>query len=354
MTERITSRLFAILKVFLCVLSRFYSFCVGVAKAFPETLYQAKSKYNLNQDRFKRYVVCKKCHQVYFLNVCIDVTGSSRKSRLCSFKGLEKHQCGTLLLKFVELRSGTKIFLPFLTYCYIDLKTSMQRLLMRSHFVEKCEIWRHHNSSDSALRFIYDGKVWKDFQSYDGIPFLSEPLSFAFVLNIDWFQPYKHLSYSVGAIYLTVLNCQVTLDFMKTILYLLAFFLDHTNPSLLLTLTCNLWWMTCLSSGMESHLIFQKRVINVFVVHSFVCHVTYQLVVKHGFLGHTAHLGCAKCKKVFTGGFGQSNYSGFDRENWTWRSNESQQSDALKLLHCRTKTDLKQKSLHLVVVILFC
>ena len=82
-----------------------------------------------------------------------------------------------------------------------------------------------------------------------------------------------------------------------------------------------------------------------FVVHYFVCHVTYQLVVKHdcGFLSHTAHLGCAKCKKVFTGGFGQSNYSGFDRENWTWRSNESHRSDALKLLHCRTKTDLKQR-----------
>ena len=62
-----------------------------------------------------------------------------------------------------------------------------------------------------------------------------------------------------------------------------------------------------------------------------------------GFLGHTAHLCCAKCNKVFTGGFGQSNYSGFDRKNWTWRSNESHRSDALKLLHCRTKTDLKQK-----------
>ena len=114
---------------------------------------------------------------MYFLNECIDVTESSRKSRLCSFKGLEKHQCGTPLLKFVELRSGTKIFLTFLTDSYIDLKTSMQRLLMRSHFVEKCEIWRHHNTSDSALRLIYDGKVWKDFQSYDGIPFLSEAYS---------------------------------------------------------------------------------------------------------------------------------------------------------------------------------
>ena len=29
---------------------------------------------------------------------------------------------------------------------------------------------------------------------------------YAFIINIDWFQPYKHLTYSVGAIYLSVFN----------------------------------------------------------------------------------------------------------------------------------------------------
>ena len=32
-----------------------------------------------------------------------------------------------------------------------------------------------------------------------------------------------------------------------------------------------------------------------------------------GFLGHTAKLGCSKCLKVFPGGFGSTDYSGFDR-----------------------------------------
>ena len=44
------------------------------------------------------------------------------------------------------------------------------------------------------------------FKIYDGRPFLSEEYTYAFMINIDWFQPYKHLTYSVGAIYLSVFN----------------------------------------------------------------------------------------------------------------------------------------------------
>ena len=40
--------------------------------------------------------------------------------------------------------------------------------------------------------------VWKKFLNYNGRPFLSEDCSYAFIINIDWFQPYKHLTYSVG------------------------------------------------------------------------------------------------------------------------------------------------------------
>ena len=34
------------------------------------------------------------------------------------------------------------------------------------------------------------------------------------------------------------------------------------------------------------------------------------------FLGHNARLGCSRCYKEFSGGFGTTDYSGFDRENW--------------------------------------
>lgn len=49
----------------------------------------------------------------------------------------------------------------------------------------------------------FDGKIWKDFQRD---PFFSAPGNLAVMLNMDFFQPMKHVQYSLGAIYLTILN----------------------------------------------------------------------------------------------------------------------------------------------------
>ncbi len=57
----------------------------------------------------------------------------------------------------------------------------------------------------------YDGRIWAEFQEYNGKPFLSQPFTYRLMLNVDWFKPYKHLEYSVGAMYLTIMNlpCQI-------------------------------------------------------------------------------------------------------------------------------------------------
>lgn len=47
--------------------------------------------------------------------------------------------------------------------------------------------------------------VWKSFLVVDGEPFFTSRYSLG-LLNIDWFQPYKHVQYSVGAIYIAILN----------------------------------------------------------------------------------------------------------------------------------------------------
>ena len=54
---------------------------------------------------------------------------------------------------------------------------------------------------------MYDGQIWKDFQSPGGVPFLSVPNNIAFHINVDWFNPTQH---SEGAIYVSVMNlpCQ--------------------------------------------------------------------------------------------------------------------------------------------------
>lgn len=40
----------------------------------------------------------------------------------------------------------------------------------------------------------------------NGEDFLKSRYTLGLLINVDWFQPYKHVSYSVGAIYISILN----------------------------------------------------------------------------------------------------------------------------------------------------
>ena len=62
---------------------------------------------------------------------------------------------------------------------------------------------------------IYDGAVWQSFQSIDGKEFLSSRYLLGLLLNVDWFNPYKHVEYSVGAMYVAILNFPRHLQYQK-------------------------------------------------------------------------------------------------------------------------------------------
>ncbi len=78
--------------------------------------------------------------------------------------------------------------------------------MRRPDFALKCELWRKRDVPRNFLADIFDGNVWKDWQYVEGQPFLASPNNFAFMLNVDWFQPYEHSIYSVGALYMVVMN----------------------------------------------------------------------------------------------------------------------------------------------------
>lgn len=63
------------------------------------------------------------------------------------------------------------------------------------------------------LADVFDGKVWKDFIYIGGAPFLAAKQNYAFMLNIDWFQPFKHSLYSVGALYMVLMSLPKELRF---------------------------------------------------------------------------------------------------------------------------------------------
>ena len=79
-------------------------------------------------------------------------------------------------------------------------------LINRPNFLEKCDKWRERVTEDGLLTDIYDGRIWKDFLMFDGKEFLAVPNNLAIGLGCDWFQPYKHITYSVRVLYLVIFN----------------------------------------------------------------------------------------------------------------------------------------------------
>ena len=124
------------------------------------------------------------------------------------------HACNGALLKTVELKGGIIIHYPLQVFCYMPLYKSLQILLNQLGFHDLCEYWKRKNRENGIYNDLYNGKVWHDFQVYDGKPFLSEPFMFAF-LDINWFKQCKHNTYSVGAMYLTIMNLPRTKRFKQ-------------------------------------------------------------------------------------------------------------------------------------------
>lgn len=96
----------------------------------------------------------------------------------------------------VHSPSGVKLLFPFKIYCYNSLKSSLERFISRDEFEIDCEAWRERQTITDTLSDVYDGEVWKTF-SKDGTLFFEKKRNYGLMLNLDWFQPFKHLSYLI-------------------------------------------------------------------------------------------------------------------------------------------------------------
>ena len=79
---------------------------------------------------------------------------------------------------------------------------------------------------------VFDGWVWRDFQIYEGVPFLAAPRNYAFMLNVDWMQPFNHTTYSIGVIYLVLMNLPRAERFKKNNVILLGVIPGPSEPPL--------------------------------------------------------------------------------------------------------------------------
>jgi hypothetical protein len=105
-------------------------------------------------------------------------------------------------------------------------------MLQQRDFLRKCEQWRSREHATGTYSDIYDGDIWKEFIIHDEIPFLSIPNNYAFQLNVDWFNPFKHTQHSEGAIYLSVLNLPRKERFLQENIILVGVIPGPKEPSL--------------------------------------------------------------------------------------------------------------------------
>lgn len=324
---------------------RYSEIVAKIASKFPKSLYELQKHHRLVQ--FLKFVVCYKCNAIYEFTECVEQVGSQRVAKKCMTSpypnARDQARCNTPLVKIVELGNGKKVLKPYKTYCYNSLFSSLQYLLQLEGFAKLAEGWKIHKSSD-VLRDIYDGQIWKDFMSVNGVPFLSEQFCYALALNIDWFQPYKLTESSVGAIYLTVLNLPRSIRYKREYIILLGIIPGPSEPkrnvnSFLRPLVNELldFW-----KGMPMH------------VHGYDVRQTIRCALlcvssdmpasrkACGFLSHVATLGCSKCKKPFPGGFGNKDYSGFDIRNWPERNLADHRKSVNLILKAKTKTERDQ------------
>ena len=156
--------------------------------------------------------------------------GGEARSKLCTFVKYPNHskkyfrqKYGQVLMKEVKSISGKKMFYPVKTFCYLSIKESLRTLPLRPGFEIECEKRRSQNHSEDVLADVHDGEIWKNF-THDGTNlFSSKPHNYGVMLNVDWFRPFKHLSsFSIGGIYLVLLNLPYHLRFKRKNLFLVS------------------------------------------------------------------------------------------------------------------------------------
>ena len=339
------------LKYFILILGKaFQSHSIEeFSKQIPNTANNAYTCIGIVCNTFIEYVVCPSCHSVYEYQDCIQVVHGEKQSKNCSHIFFPNHPqlsrrkpCGTTLLKKVKSGRGCRL-IPIKTFPYMSLKTSLQSLASRPGFITACEQWRGRATTSpnyTYLRDIYDGKVWHDFHS-----FLSQPFSYLLTLNVDWFQPFKHTQYSVGAIYLTVQNLPRNIRCKEENVILIGVIPGPSEPNLVMNSYLSPLVEELMQGWENGFPVTTSENVNINIrvaLSCIACDIPASRKVC-GFLGHNAALACNKCLKKFSVTFGAPNdYSGYDRENWTARSNKLHRQQCQAIFREKTKTGIRK------------
>ena len=231
---RAVAWLLQLLGSLLVVLGHYSSKIGNIAHAFPSTLHQRTQylKEKLTLSSICRYVVCPACLSLYNYEQCLEKRGTQTVIKSCSECDLSRKHVNVPLLKTVITSTGSTKYYPKLVYPYTSLISSLQSLLSRPGFYQLCERWRQDFLQDrSLLSDVYDGKLWKEFLQFQVSSFLAAKNSIALMMTVDWFQPYKHRIYSVGVIYMAIMNLPRPIRFKRENIIIIGLLPGPTEPS---------------------------------------------------------------------------------------------------------------------------
>lgn len=307
---------------------------------FPDSLEKTYMMQNVDTNNFNKFVVCPKCHTVFEHSDLLRASLSN-----CSFVCFPRHphhqmrmKCGESLFKTVWTASGKQKFPPRKVFCYQSIIGFLRSLFKEPKLFHLMNKWKSRSIPPRIMSDVYDGAVWKSVVDVSGA------LTIALLLNVDWFQPYKHVAYSVGVIYITILNLPRQLRYRREHTLVVGIIPGLHKPKLhmssyleplvdeLLKLWRGIQIETC--HGMQ-----QVKAILICVA----CDIPAARKLG-GFLGHASEKGCSRCLKSFpTEKFGEKkDYSGFDRSKWPQRSVEDHRKHGIAWKHACTLSKRKE------------
>ena len=327
---------------------QFSAFPKTFTDVIPDNIKSARNTLGNSRDRFDRYVCCPGCDSLYRMSDCVlKKSNGTLESAECTFIRFPLHPqrchrkpCAVRLMKEIKHASGRKSFYPKRVYCYRSVIDSLQELLLRPSFAEQCELWRSQQNDSGVYRDIFDARIWKEFLTFDGVPFLSVPGNYAFQINVDWFNPYKHTQHSEGAIYLSVLNLPCRERYLQENIILAGVIPGPKEPSLVMNSflqpiidELKQLWSGVIMKNCSGHSIVVRAALI-----SCTCDIPASRKLC-GFVGHNAFRGCSRCLLTFpTECFGEKpDYSNFDKSLWVLRTIQETREKASNYKDARTK-----------------
>lgn len=193
----------------------------AISNAFPNSLYRFRKLTEFDRDDFLKYIVCPNCTALYrygdvvqnrdgrtVVHKCSNMMFGCRVDKSSANHGRRgKFRCDASLVQEVHLSNNKTKFYPLKTFCYKNIIDNLEQFLSRPGFEAECNKWRNREVIENHLGDLYDGDIWKEFQTYNGEPFLSQPNNYALMINVDWFQPFsRRRDLSLGVIYFVFMN----------------------------------------------------------------------------------------------------------------------------------------------------